>query len=116
MATIVLGSQFGDEGIHSMVRVESFPIDHLSYCFVSFANIHSGKGKLVDILSSSSHICARAAGGNNAGHTIVTGGITVRLAQPIIFLFKSIGSQEKLFLDSRASLQCIVLTWRNTIV
>lgn len=30
----------------------------------------------MDILCASSHICARAAGGNNAGHTIVTGGIT----------------------------------------
>lgn len=30
----------------------------------------------MDILCASSNICARAAGGNNAGHTIVTGGIT----------------------------------------
>jgi adenylosuccinate synthase len=41
--TIVLGSQWGDEG----------------------------KGKLVDILSADMDICARCAGGNNAGHTIV---------------------------------------------
>lgn len=41
--TVVLGSQWGDEG----------------------------KGKLVDILSSQIDICARCAGGNNAGHTIV---------------------------------------------
>jgi len=41
--TIVLGSQWGDEG----------------------------KGKLVDILSAKVDICARCAGGNNAGHTIV---------------------------------------------
>jgi adenylosuccinate synthase len=46
--TLVLGSQWGDEG----------------------------KGKLVDILSSSSRICARAAGGNNAGHTIIANNIT----------------------------------------
>ena len=46
MSTIVLGSQFGDEG----------------------------KGKLVDILCASAHICARFAGGNNAGHTIVANG------------------------------------------
>lgn len=43
LATVVLGSQWGDEG----------------------------KGKLVDILSAEFDICARCAGGNNAGHTIV---------------------------------------------
>ncbi|KAL0946380.1 hypothetical protein HGRIS_012610 [Hohenbuehelia grisea] len=42
-ATVVLGSQWGDEG----------------------------KGKLVDILSADFDVCARCAGGNNAGHTIV---------------------------------------------
>lgn len=41
--TVVLGSQWGDEG----------------------------KGKLVDILAADIDICARCAGGNNAGHTIV---------------------------------------------
>ncbi|KIK41418.1 hypothetical protein CY34DRAFT_13050 [Suillus luteus UH-Slu-Lm8-n1] len=41
--TVVLGSQWGDEG----------------------------KGKLVDILSAEFDVCARCAGGNNAGHTIV---------------------------------------------
>ena len=41
--TVVLGAQWGDEG----------------------------KGKLVDILSAEVDICARCAGGNNAGHTIV---------------------------------------------
>ena len=46
--TLVLGSQWGDEG----------------------------KGKLVDILASSAHLCCRAAGGNNAGHTIVVGDVT----------------------------------------
>ncbi len=30
-----------------------------------------GKGKLVDILAADADICARSAGGNNAGHTIV---------------------------------------------
>jgi adenylosuccinate synthase len=40
---VVLGAQWGDEG----------------------------KGKLVDILSSKYDICARVAGGSNAGHTIV---------------------------------------------
>lgn len=41
--TVVLGSQWGDEG----------------------------KGKLVDVLASEADVCARCAGGNNAGHTIV---------------------------------------------
>ena len=41
--TVVLGAQWGDEG----------------------------KGKLVDILAAQADICARCAGGNNAGHTIV---------------------------------------------
>ncbi|SJL12314.1 probable Adenylosuccinate synthetase 1 [Armillaria ostoyae] len=41
--TVVLGTQWGDEG----------------------------KGKLVDILAADADICARSAGGNNAGHTIV---------------------------------------------
>ncbi|EDR01747.1 uncharacterized protein LACBIDRAFT_333008 [Laccaria bicolor S238N-H82] len=41
--TVVLGSQWGDEG----------------------------KGKLVDILSAEVDICAHCAGGSNAGHTIV---------------------------------------------
>ena len=31
---------------------------------------------MVDILCASAHLCARSAGGNNAGHTIVSGGIT----------------------------------------
>jgi adenylosuccinate synthase len=43
---VVLGAQWGDEG----------------------------KGKLVDILSADYDICARVAGGSNAGHTIVVGG------------------------------------------
>ncbi|KAI3642686.1 hypothetical protein MP228_012241 [Amoeboaphelidium protococcarum] len=42
--TVVLGSQWGDEG----------------------------KGKLVDILAQKADVVARAQGGNNAGHTIVT--------------------------------------------
>ncbi|CAG8502743.1 2538_t:CDS:10 [Acaulospora colombiana] len=45
--TVVLGSQWGDEG----------------------------KGKLVDMLAQEADICARCAGGNNAGHTIVANGI-----------------------------------------
>ncbi len=45
-ADVVLGAQWGDEG----------------------------KGKLVDMLSADYDICARVAGGSNAGHTIITNG------------------------------------------
>ncbi|KAI6354156.1 hypothetical protein MCOR25_008734 [Pyricularia grisea] len=48
MATIILGSQWGDEG----------------------------KGKLTDILCPSAEICARSAGGHNAGHSIVAQGVS----------------------------------------
>ncbi|KAK2739682.1 hypothetical protein FQN57_006516 [Myotisia sp. PD_48] len=43
MITVVLGSQWGDEG----------------------------KGKITDLLSQSAQLCCRSAGGHNAGHTIV---------------------------------------------
>ncbi|PKX93781.1 adenylosuccinate synthase ADE12 [Aspergillus novofumigatus IBT 16806] len=46
--TIVLGSQWGDEG----------------------------KGKITDMLSQEATLCCRAAGGHNAGHTIVHDNIT----------------------------------------
>jgi adenylosuccinate synthase len=46
--TLVLGAQWGDEG----------------------------KGKLVDILATSADLVCRAAGGNNAGHTIVVNNVT----------------------------------------
>ena len=45
MIDVVLGAQWGDEG----------------------------KGKVVDILCNDMDVCARAQGGNNAGHTIVVG-------------------------------------------
>lgn len=48
MITLVLGSQWGDEG----------------------------KGKLVDILCPNMDLCCRAQGGNNAGHTIVADGLS----------------------------------------
>merc|ERR1712025_606217 len=46
--TVVMGSQFGDEG----------------------------KGKLTDILAPKAELCARAAGGHNAGHQIVANGVS----------------------------------------
>ncbi|KAJ3082462.1 hypothetical protein HK102_001664 [Quaeritorhiza haematococci] len=45
--TVVLGSQWGDEG----------------------------KGKLVDLLAQDIDVCCRCQGGNNAGHTIVVDGV-----------------------------------------
>ncbi|KAJ2770591.1 Adenylosuccinate synthase [Coemansia nantahalensis] len=46
-ASVVLGTQWGDEG----------------------------KGKLVDILAKDIDVCVRCQGGNNAGHTIVVDGV-----------------------------------------
>ncbi|BGP07708.1 Adenylosuccinate synthetase [Rhodotorula toruloides] len=54
-ASVVLGAQWGDEGKSTVRRLAST----------------LGKGKLVDILAANADICARCAGGNNAGHTIV---------------------------------------------
>ena len=66
MATIVIGAQWGDEG----------------------------KGKLVDILCPTVKLCARAQGGNNAGHTIVADGVTYD------FHLKNV--RERIFISDRA--------------
>jgi adenylosuccinate synthase len=50
-ATVIIGAQWGDEG----------------------------KGKVVDLLAERSDLVARFQGGNNAGHTIVTGEETFKL-------------------------------------
>ncbi|MFH1127753.1 MAG: adenylosuccinate synthase [archaeon] len=50
-ATIIIGTQFGDEG----------------------------KGKIIDYLADGSDIIARFQGGNNAGHTLVVGDETFKL-------------------------------------
>ncbi|KAL7943706.1 Adenylosuccinate synthetase [Trichoderma barbatum] len=46
--TVILGAQWGDEG----------------------------KGKLSDILTPEAQVCARAAGGHNAGHSVVANGVS----------------------------------------
>ena len=52
MATVALvGTQWGDEG----------------------------KGKVIDILAAKADMVVRAQGGNNAGHTVVSGGVTYKL-------------------------------------
>lgn len=38
-----------------------------------------GKGKIIDILAEKADMVVRAQGGNNAGHTVVTGGVTYKL-------------------------------------
>ena len=38
-----------------------------------------GKGKVIDILSEKADVVVRAQGGNNAGHTVVAGGVTYKL-------------------------------------
>ncbi len=50
-ANIVIGTQWGDEG----------------------------KGKVIDILASRAEVVVRSQGGNNAGHTVVSGGQTYKL-------------------------------------
>lgn len=50
-ASIVLGTQWGDEG----------------------------KGKVIDILASKADVVVRSQGGNNAGHTVANGGETYKL-------------------------------------
>ena len=50
-ANIVIGTQWGDEG----------------------------KGKVIDILASRAQVVVRSQGGNNAGHTVVSGGQTYKL-------------------------------------
>ncbi|XEV00990.1 hypothetical protein FSHL1_006277 [Fusarium sambucinum] len=56
--TVILGSQWGN------------------YSPVIAAMGHGYKGKLTDILATDAQICARAAGGHNAGHQIVTQGVS----------------------------------------
>lgn len=51
MITTLVGAQWGDEG----------------------------KGKVIDILASRADVVVRATGGNNAGHTVVSGGKTYKL-------------------------------------
>jgi len=50
-AKVVVGCQWGDEG----------------------------KGKTIDILASRADVVVRSQGGNNAGHTVVSGGETYKL-------------------------------------
>ena len=50
-SVVVVGTQWGDEG----------------------------KGKITDYLSQNAEVVARYQGGNNAGHTIVFGGVTYKL-------------------------------------
>lgn len=50
-ANIVVGTQWGDEG----------------------------KGKIIDIMASRADVVVRSQGGNNAGHTVVSGGETYKL-------------------------------------
>ena len=54
--SVVLGSQWGDEG----------------------------KGKLVDLLAVDMDVTCRCAGGNNAGHTVIVDGVKVHLLEPTI--------------------------------
>jgi adenylosuccinate synthase len=94
MATVVLGSQWGDEG----------------------------KGKLVDVLCEDIDVCARCAGGNNAGHTIIANGISYdfHILPSGQFLLLPAVAREPARLVSRTSassagsqLGFFCVTWRN---
>jgi adenylosuccinate synthase len=43
---------------------------HLSFCCTSLQWGDEGKGKLVDILAQTYDVCARVAGGSNAGNKV----------------------------------------------
>jgi adenylosuccinate synthase len=86
--TVVLGAQWGDEG----------------------------KGKLADILAHESQICARAQGGNNAGHTIVANGVTYDfhiLPSGLVNPAASMSSEAAVSCMCRASSRSW-RPWRNT--
>lgn len=68
MATVILGSQFGDEGNFSNPPNYAGCADRQLF--------GSGKGKLCDILSAENHLICRCQGGNNAGHTVSQDGKT----------------------------------------
>ena len=55
MNTIIIGSQWGDEG----------------------------KGKMIDFLTESADVVARGQGGNNAGHTVIANGKKFILPCPL---------------------------------
>ncbi|THH06278.1 hypothetical protein EW145_g4203 [Phellinidium pouzarii] len=76
--TVVLGTQWGDEG----------------------------KGKLVDILSADMDVCARCAGGNNAGHTIVVpiGPENIEKTFAFHLLPSGLDCNGRLFISDRAQL------------
>lgn len=79
VVTVVLGSQFGDEG----------------------------KGKLVDILSDTVDVCARCQGGNNAGHTILASGIKYDChLLPSGRFFRAISQHEQSLLWHHSQLSC----------
>ena len=77
--TVVLGSQWGDEGKGKLVDILSAQ---------------------VDILSAQVDICARCAGGNNAGHTIVVPVGPEKV--PTTFAFHLLPSGASLYLSTHA--------------
>ncbi|KAJ6160485.1 Adenylosuccinate synthetase [Penicillium chermesinum] len=89
MVTIVLGSQWGDEGALFPPRVSggfnpAVPFWGKKEKWIcgnserpsANSNMFIGKGKITDMLSQKATLCARAAGGHNAGHTIVHDNVT----------------------------------------
>ncbi|KAK3381057.1 Adenylosuccinate synthetase [Podospora didyma] len=73
MATIILGSQWGDEGKGTNQNTNELAPAQQSR---AFSVISARRRKLTDILCPKTKICARAAGGHNAGHSIVANGVS----------------------------------------
>lgn len=69
MVTIVLGSQWGDEGteesrqtfLHDAVALFLEPVATNGFVFAA----STGKGKITDLLSQNATLCCRSAGGHS---------------------------------------------------
>ena len=76
MVTVILGAQWGMSCLLFLVAALSKTAlqnrdgkysNPNPWCLVG----DEGKGKLSDILCQKAQVCARAAGGHNAGHSVV---------------------------------------------
>lgn len=63
MVTIILGSQWGDEGMGLLSFIAAYPNTDLDTNFDYLSAI--GKGKITDYLSQNATLCCRSAGGHS---------------------------------------------------
>ncbi|KAG8410913.1 Adenylosuccinate synthase [Metarhizium acridum] len=68
--TVILGAQWGDEGVST--RGEPNAADYTRALTI----LRTQKGKLVDRQCQEAQLCARAAGGANAGHLVRVNGVS----------------------------------------